>query len=110
MTSISIASDNPDVDPDVDVSKVSKDELIAHNLKVVEAHFHNENPESVDKALALYAPNIVWEAPFRGQVYTDPRDVKDAYMAIFRTVHYNKTRRCGDTQPRTSCSTIRSPI
>lgn len=91
MTSISIASDNPDVDPDVDVSKMSKDELIAHNLKVVEAHFHNENPESVDKALALYAPNIVWEAPFRGQVYTDPRDVKDAYMAIFRTVHYNKT-------------------
>ena len=39
MTSISIASDNPDVDPDVDVSKMSKDELIAHNLKVVEAHF-----------------------------------------------------------------------
>ena len=69
----------------------SKDELIAHNLKVAEAHFHNENPESVDKALALYAPNIVWEAPFRGQVYTDPRDVKDAYMAIFRTVRYNKT-------------------
>jgi hypothetical protein len=33
----------------------------------------------------------VWEAPFRGQVYTDPRDVKDAYMAISRTVHYNKT-------------------
>jgi len=91
MTSISIASDNPDVDPDVDVSKVSKDELIAHNLEVVEAHFHNENPESVDKALALYAPNIVWEAPFRGLVYTDPRDVKDAYMAIFRTVRYNKT-------------------
>ncbi len=91
MTSISIASDNPDVDPDVDVSTMSRDELIAHNLKVVEAHFHNENPESVDKALALYAPNVVWEAPFRGQVYTDPRDVKDAYMAIFRTVRYNKT-------------------
>ena len=60
-------------------------------LKVVEAHFHNENPESVDKALALYAPNIVWEAPFRGQIYTDPHDVRDAYMAIFRTVRYNKT-------------------
>jgi hypothetical protein len=55
-----------------------------------EAYFHNENPESVDKALALYAPNIVREAPFRGPVYTDPRDVKDTYMAIFRTVDYNK--------------------
>lgn len=75
----------------VDVSKLTRDELIAHNLKVVEAHFHNETPESVDKAIALYGPNVVWEAPARGQVYTDPAQVKESYMAIFRTVHYNKT-------------------
>ena len=91
MTQVSITSDDPDVELDIDVSKMTKDELIAHNLRVVEAHFHNETPESVDKAIALYAPNTVWEAPFRGQVYTDPQDVKDAYMAIFRTVHFNKT-------------------
>jgi ketosteroid isomerase-like protein len=91
MTSLSITGNNFDIDPDLDVSTMTQDELVAYNLKVVEAHFHNENPESVDKALALYAPNIVWEAPFRGQVYTDPRDVKDAYLAIFRTVRFNKT-------------------
>src|ERR1700755_2586106 len=91
MTSVSMGSDHSDVDLDVDVSKMSTEELIPHNLKVVQAHFHNENPESVDKAMALYAPNIVWEAPFRGQLYTDPDDVKDAYMAIFRTVRFNKT-------------------
>ncbi|MBS1696713.1 MAG: nuclear transport factor 2 family protein [Actinobacteria bacterium] len=79
------------VDADVDVSKMTRDELIAHNLRVVEAHFHNETPESVDKAIALYGPNIVWEAPFRGMVYTDPAEIKEAYLAIFRTVHYNKT-------------------
>ena len=80
-----------EVDTDVDVSRMTSDELIAHNLTVVEAHFHNETPETVDKAIALYGPNIVWEAPFRGMVYSDPAEIKDAYMAIFRTVHYNKT-------------------
>lgn len=76
---------------EADVSAMSRDELIAHNLKVVEAHFHNENPETIDKAIALYGPRIVWEAPNRGQVYTDPAEVREAYMAIFRTVHFNRS-------------------
>lgn len=75
----------------VDISEMTREELIAHNLKVVEAHFHNENPESIDKALALYGPNVVWEAPYRGQVYTDPAEVREAYMAIFRTVQFNRS-------------------
>jgi hypothetical protein len=76
---------------DVDVSQMTREELIAHNLKVIEAHFHNENPGSIDKAIGLYAPDIVWEAPNRGQVYTDPAQVREAYMAIFRAVHFNRT-------------------
>lgn len=76
---------------DVDVSQMTREELIAHNLKVMEAHFHNENPESIDRAIALYAPDIVWEAPNRGQVYTDPAQVREAYLAIFRTVRFNRT-------------------
>ena len=76
---------------DVDVSQMSREQLIAHNLTVVEAHFHNENPESIDKAIALYGADIVWEAPNRGQVYTNPAQVREAYMAIFRTVHFNRT-------------------
>jgi ketosteroid isomerase-like protein len=72
-------------------SELTRDEIIARNLSVVEAHFHNENPDDVDKAIALYADEIVWEAPFRGQVYTDPVAVKNAYLGIFRSIKYNKT-------------------
>ncbi len=71
--------------------ELTHDEIIARNLSVVQAHFHNENPDDVDKAIALYANNIVWEAPCRGQVYTDPLEVKAAYLGIFQTIKYNKT-------------------
>ncbi|MFF6847527.1 nuclear transport factor 2 family protein [Streptomyces antimycoticus] len=77
--------------PDVDVSTLTREELIAHNLRVVEAHFHNENPESIDKALAVYGPDIVWEAPARGMVYGNVADVREGYLGIFRTVHWNRT-------------------
>lgn len=76
---------------DIDVSGFTREELIAHNLKVVEAHFHNEAPETIDTAIDLYGPDVVWEAPARGMVYTDPADVRKAYMAIFDTVHWNKS-------------------
>jgi len=72
-------------------AELTHDEIIARNLRVVQAHFHNENPDDVDKAIALYADTIVWEAPCRGQLYTDPVEVKAAYMGIFQTIKYNKT-------------------
>lgn len=75
----------------VDTSAMTQEEIIAHNLKVVEAHFHNENPESVDAAISLYGPEIVWEAPFRGQIYTDPASIKAAYLQVFDTVHFNRS-------------------
>ncbi|OYO00928.1 nuclear transport factor 2 family protein [Enemella evansiae] len=74
----------------IDTSTMTRDELIAHNLKVVEAHFHNEAPETVDKAIALYGPEISWEGPNRGQHLTDPAKVREAYMGIYSTVHFNK--------------------
>src|SRR6266403_4521425 len=40
---------------------LTREQIIARHLKVVEAHFHNETPESVDKAIALYDDEIVWE-------------------------------------------------
>ena len=72
-------------------SELTRDEIIARNITVVEAHFHNETPDSVDKAIALYADDIVWEAPGRGQVYTDPADVRASYIDIFKSIKYNKT-------------------
>jgi len=81
-----------ETDPaDVDVSLMTREELIAHNLSVVEAHFHNENPESIDNALAVYGPDIVWEAPARGMVYGRVEDVRKGYLGIFRTVRWNRS-------------------
>lgn len=68
---------------------LSRDEIIARNLEVVHEHFHNENPDDVDKAIALYAPEISWEAPNRGLVYTDPGEVREGYMGIFRTLQFH---------------------
>lgn len=72
-------------------AELSCEQVIERNLKVVEAHFHNENPDNVEKAVALYAPDISWEAPSRGMVYTDREEVLKAYRAIFRTLAYRKT-------------------
>jgi len=80
-----------DVDLDVDISTMTRDELIAHNLKVVEAHFHNENPESIDKALAVYGPEIIWEAPARGIICGNAKDVRQGYLGIFSTVRWNRS-------------------
>lgn len=70
---------------------LTREQVIERNLNVVEAHFHNETPESVDKAIALYADDIIWEAPLRGIIMTDPVEIKKNYIGIFKTVKYNKT-------------------
>lgn len=72
-------------------SELTHDEIIEHNLAVVAEHFHNENPDNVDKAIALYGPEISWEGPNRGQILTDPAKVKDAYMGIYRTLAFHDT-------------------
>jgi hypothetical protein len=77
-----------DLRPD---SELTREEIIARNLKVVDFHFHTENPEEVEKALAVYADDITWEAPSRGVVMKDPKEVLEAYRNIFRTLAYRKT-------------------
>jgi hypothetical protein len=71
-------------------SALTREEIEQRNLDVVAAHFHNENPDDVDKAIALYAPDICWEGPNRGVIYTDAQDVKEAYLGIFRTLAFRK--------------------
>jgi ketosteroid isomerase-like protein len=75
----------------VDTSGMTQQEIEELNMKVVQAHFHNETPDSVDKAIALYADDVVWEAPMRGLVMTDPAEIKKSYLGIFNTVHFNRT-------------------
>jgi len=71
-------------------SALTREEIEQRNLEVVAAHFHNENPDDVDKAIALYAPDIRWEGPNRGLIYTDAQEIKDAYLGIFRTLAFRK--------------------
>lgn len=42
---------------------MTRDERVAANLAVVEAHFHSEAEQEVSAALALYTDDVVWEAP-----------------------------------------------
>jgi hypothetical protein len=80
------------VDPRPD-SELTRDEIIARNLKVVDFHFHTENPDAVEKAVAVYADDITWEAPSRGVVIKNRKEVLAAYRDIFRTLAYRKTLR-----------------
>ena len=84
-----ISTDAIEVDVSVPDSKLTRDQIIARNMRVVEAHFHNENPDTVEKAIELYnKKKIVWEAPTRGVVMDNSDDILKAYRGIFRTVAY----------------------
>ncbi|MDZ7881905.1 MAG: nuclear transport factor 2 family protein [Mycobacterium sp.] len=82
-----------------------REATIARNLAVVQEHFHNENPEDVDKAIALYADEIVWEAPSRGVVHRTHADVKAAYLDIFDTIHITRMVLLRETATETSVFT-----
>jgi hypothetical protein len=70
----------------------SREGIIARNIAAVEEHFHNEAPETVDKAIALYDDNeISWEGPSRGVAVADHDVVRAAYLDIFRSVKVNKS-------------------
>ena len=55
------------------------------DLAVVDAHFHNENPEDIDKAISLYGDSVVWEVPARGVLLRDKAAVREAYLNIFKS-------------------------
>ena len=67
-----------------------RDELIARNLAAVETHFHNETPETIDPAIAVYTDDIVWEVPARGLVLRSIEDVKQEYLKIFGSMNIHK--------------------
>jgi len=91
MAGVERAVEGPiEIDTTVPDSALTHEQIIARNLKVVEAHFHNETPEHVEKAIALYGDTISWEAPTRGVVMNDKDEILEAYRAIFRTVAYRR--------------------
>lgn len=67
-------------------SQLTRDEIIKRNLEVVEAHFHNETPEMVHEAVALYTDDIVWEGPGRGLVFLSAEEALAGYHDIFSSL------------------------
>jgi hypothetical protein len=68
----------------------TREEIIASNLAAVEVHFHNETPETIDKAVSVYTEDIVWEVPARGLVHRNVADVKAEYLKIFGSMNVHK--------------------
>ncbi len=59
------------------------DELIAANLAAVEAHFHSEAANEIEKALELYTDDIVWESPARDLVFRGKEATGENYRRMF---------------------------
>jgi ketosteroid isomerase-like protein len=61
-------------------------DTVAHNLEVVEAHFHSEAANEIEQALELYTDDIIWEAPARHLVFKGKADVGENYRKIFSSI------------------------
>lgn len=73
-----------------DAAALTPEQIVERNLAVVDAHFHNENPEDIDKAIDLYGDTIVWEVPARGVLLRDKAAVKEAYLKLFDSYQVTK--------------------
>jgi len=58
-------------------------EQVAHALEIVELHFREENPDDIERAMRLYADDVVWEVPGRRVRYVGKEDVKRNYLRLF---------------------------
>lgn len=67
-------------------TQLTPEQVAQRNSRIVDEHFHNENPVDIDKAIMLYAPEIVWEIPARGVLYRDKEQVKQAYLKLFESL------------------------
>jgi ketosteroid isomerase-like protein len=60
--------------------------VIKANLAAVEAHFHDEGINEVEKACELYTEDIVWEAAARNLRFVNKQDVIDNYRKMFASM------------------------
>src|SRR5215212_9835076 len=74
----------------LDTASLTPDQIVERNMATVDAHFHNENPADIDKAIDLYGETIVWEVPARGVLLRDKAEVKDAYLKLFDSYQLTK--------------------
>jgi ketosteroid isomerase-like protein len=59
---------------------------VALNLAAVEAHFHNEAANEVDKAVELYTEDAIWEGPMRGLVFKGKEATAANYRKMFSSM------------------------
>jgi ketosteroid isomerase-like protein len=71
---------------------MTREELIAANLAAVEAHFHSEAVNEVDKALELYTDDIVWESPARSLVFHGKEATGAMYKRMFDSFQVEEFR------------------
>ena len=69
-----------------------RQELIDANLAAVEAHFHSEAANEVEKALELYTDDIVWESPARGLVFRGKEATAENYRRMFSSFRVEEFR------------------
>src|SRR4051794_1212835 len=60
-----------------------RQELIAANLATVEAHFHSEAANEVEKALELFTDDVLWESPNRNLVFRGKEACGENYRKMF---------------------------
>jgi ketosteroid isomerase-like protein len=60
-----------------------REEVIADNLATVEAHFHSEAVNEVEKALELYTDDILWESPTRNLIFHGKEETGENYHKMF---------------------------
>lgn len=69
---------------------------VAQNLAAVEAHFHSEAANEVDKAVALYTDDAVWEGPMRGLAFRGKEAAAANYRKMFASmanIHFTPLQR-----------------
>jgi ketosteroid isomerase-like protein len=64
--------------------KSSLSDRVTMNLRAVDAHFHSEGAEDVERALALYTDDILWES--HGDPKLGTHRGKEAVAARYRTM------------------------
>ena len=69
-----------------------KKELVAKNLAVVEAHFHSEAANEVERALELYTDDVVWESPTRNLVFRGKEATGQNYRRMFASFRVEEFR------------------
>jgi ketosteroid isomerase-like protein len=67
-------------------------QLIEANLATVEAHFHSEAANEVEKALDLFTEDVIWESPARNLIFHGKEAAGENYRKMFSSMQVKEFR------------------